>query len=51
MSSNSFNKKSLKDIKKNLKQLVEDIEAGNLKGEESKYSSNPDYYASKYFKP
>ena len=51
MSTNSLNKKSLKDIQKNLKDLVSDLEVGNLHFEESKKSadSSSQYYSSKYY--
>lgn len=53
-SASSLTKKSLKDIQRNLMDLVADIESGNLKGEESKHHPsqiNSEYYSSKYFKP
>ena len=54
MSVSSLNKKSLKEIKKNLKDLVSDLEGVKLNQEESKNSSeanSSEYYSSKYFKP
>jgi len=53
-SASSLTKKSLKDIQRNLRDLVADIESGNLNGEESKQQpsqTNSEYYSSKYFKP
>jgi hypothetical protein len=53
MSISSLNKKSLKEIQKNLQGLVADLEGGKLNREESKNSleATSDYYSSKYFKP